>query len=108
MYAQGLGVRVIGSFQNHEGFDGVMLGLPGAAYHFEFTHCPAHPVVPAPTAEDLVVFYIPAGGEWRAACERMSAAGFKQVPSLNPYWDRRGRTFADPDSYRMVLQNAAW
>jgi len=37
-----------------------MLGLSGANYHFEFTYCRAHPVVPAPTAEDLAVFYIEA------------------------------------------------
>ena len=38
----------------------------------------------------------------------MEEAGYVAVPSLNPYWDRRGRTFEDPDSYRVVLQNAAW
>ena len=38
----------------------------------------------------------------------MQAAGFKVVPSFNPYWDPRGRTFEDPDGYRTVLQQAAW
>jgi hypothetical protein len=27
-----------GRFEDHAGFDGVMLGEPGAPYHFEFTH----------------------------------------------------------------------
>ncbi len=26
----------------------------------------------------------------------------------NPYWDKLGRTFEDPDGYRVVLQNADW
>jgi hypothetical protein len=108
MYCHGLGLRVVGSFENHEGFDGVMLGVPGANYHFEFTRCRAHPVVPAPTAEDLAVFYLPTPSEWQRACASMLAAGFRQVASLNPYWDIRGRTFADPDGYRVVLQNAGW
>jgi hypothetical protein len=108
MYCKGLGLRVIDSFENHEGFDGVMLGLPDASYHFEFTHCRDHPLVPAPTAEDLAVFYLPVLSEWRSACARMKAAGFKQVASFNPYWDLRGRTFEDPDGYRTVLQNAKW
>jgi catechol 2,3-dioxygenase-like lactoylglutathione lyase family enzyme len=108
MYCQGLGLAVIGSFENHEGFDGVMLGLPGASYHFEFTHCRAHPVVPAPTPEDLAVFYIPVSTEWQCACASMTAAGFKQVDSFNPYWDIRGRTYEDQDGYRIVLHNTGW
>ncbi len=108
MYCRGLGLCVIGSFENHEGFDGVMLGMADASYHFEFTRCRAHPVVPAPTAEDLAVFYIPVLSEWQSACANMLAAGFKQVASFNPYWDLRGRTFEDPDGYRVVLQNTEW
>lgn len=108
MYCQGLGLRVVGRFENHQGFDGVMLGLPGAGYHFEFTQCRNHPVTPTPTPEDLVVFYIPAKAEWEGACARMLAAGFQPVASFNPYWDVRGRTYQDEDGYRVVLQNAAW
>jgi hypothetical protein len=108
MYCRALGLCVVGSFEDHEGFDGIMLGLPGADYHFEFTHRRTHPVVPARTAEDLAVFYIPAAADWQSACARMLASGFKQVASFNPYWDIRGRTFEDPDGYRVVLQNAAW
>src|SRR5882672_11514306 len=59
LYCRGLGLRVLGRFVDHAGFEGVMVGVPGAHYHFEFTHCRHHPVRPAPTAEDLAVFYIP-------------------------------------------------
>jgi len=59
MYCHGLGLRIVGSFEDHDGFDGVMLGLKGSGYHFEFTHSRTHPVVPAPTPEDLLVFYVP-------------------------------------------------
>ncbi len=55
-----------------------------------------------------MVFYLPDADEWRTACERMTTAGFKSVLSFNPYWDERGRTFEDPDGYRIVLQRAAW
>lgn len=30
------------------------------------------------------------------------------VSSFNPYWDREGVTFEDPDGCRIVLRNAAW
>lgn len=108
MYTTGLDLRVLGSFEDHEGFDGVMLGREGVPHHFEFTHCRSHAVSPSPTQEDLVVMYIPDPVEWQAACARMEAVGFVVVASFNPYWDVRGRTFEDPDGYRVVLQNADW
>jgi len=108
IYCRGLGLQVVGRFENHAGFDSVMLGTEGADYHFEFTLCRSHPIAPAPTAEDLTVFYIPSSAEWDAACANMVSAGFKHVASFNPYWETRGRTYEDPDGYRIVLQNAEW
>jgi len=108
MYCQGLGLRVIGRFEDHDDFDGIMLGCAGESYHFELTHCATHPVAPSPTPEDLAVFYVPEHVEWKRACANALAAGFKPVASFNPYWDRCGRTFEDFDGYRVVLQNAAW
>jgi catechol 2,3-dioxygenase-like lactoylglutathione lyase family enzyme len=108
MYCRGLGLTILGSFRDHDGFDGAMLGDPKSGYHFEFTHCHGRPVAPTPTAEDLVVLYIPEESEWQASCSNMLAAGFKPVASFNPYWDARGRTFEDPDGYRTVLQRDDW
>ena len=107
-YVEGLGLYQLGSFEDHEGFDGVMLGTPGAPYHLEFTHQRGHTVGRVRTKENLLVFYLPDEDEWTAAVDRMEAAGYQSGPSLNPYWDRYGRTFEDPDGYRVVLQNAAW
>ena len=97
---------MIGRFDHHDGFDGVMLGVPGASYHFEFTFSRIHPIHPAPTVEDLVVLYVPDEQEWLALCSSMRAAGFKEVGAFNPYWERRGRTYEDWDGYRVVLQQA--
>ncbi len=108
MYCRGLGLRILGSFEGHDGFDGVMLGVAGSSYHFEFTYCRTHPITPAPTPEDLTILYIPVEGEWRMACTSMLAAGFKQIVSFNPYWETSGRTFEDHDGYRIVLQQAQW
>jgi catechol 2,3-dioxygenase-like lactoylglutathione lyase family enzyme len=108
MYRDGLGLEVLGAFEGHDGFDGVMLGRPGADCHFEFTFCHGHPVKPNPTPEDLVVFYVPDEAAWKAACARMIATGFREVEPFNPYWAAKGRTFQDADGYRTVLQNGAW
>jgi catechol 2,3-dioxygenase-like lactoylglutathione lyase family enzyme len=107
-YVEGLGFDQLGSFEDHEGFDGVMVGTPGAPYHLEFTHQHGHTVGSAPAKDNLLVFYLPDVAEWTSAVNRMEAAGYKSVLSLNPYWELNGRTFEDPDGYRVVLQNAAW
>jgi len=107
-YSEGVGLVVLGSFEDHDGFDGVMLGVPGALHHLEFTRKSGHKAGPAPGEDNLLVFYLPDNREWLAAVERMAAAGYQSVPSFNPYWDRHGRTYEDPDGYRVVLQNDSW
>lgn len=107
-YQQGLGFTLLYRFENHEGFDGIMLGREGAPYHLEFTQARGHVAGRAPTSDHLLIFYLPDADEWRAAVQRMRDAGFQPVPAFNPYWDRQGVTFEDPDGYRIVLQNAAW
>ena len=107
-YTQGLGLQVLGSFEDHEGFDGVMVGVAGAPYHLEFTRKRGHAAGRAATEDNLLVFYLPDADAWQAAVGRMQEAGYGAVRSFNPYWDRVGRTFEDPDGYRIVLQNAAW
>lgn len=108
MYRDGLGLRELGRFVDHQGFSGVIVGFAGSPYHFEFTHCNDEPVIPAPTVEDLVVLYVPDPSEWQRLSDAVIATGFTEVSSFNPYWQRRGRTFADVDGYRVVLQQAAW
>jgi catechol 2,3-dioxygenase-like lactoylglutathione lyase family enzyme len=107
-YTDGVGLAVLGSFEDHDGFDGVMIGAPGGPYHLEFTRQRDHTAGRAPGQDNLLVFYLPDEAEWRAAVARMAAAGYPPVPSFNPYWDRAGCTFEDPDGYRVVLQNADW
>ena len=108
MYADGLGLSVLGSFSDHDGFDGVMLGHRGQPYHLEFTRQRGHRVAMAPSKEHLLAFYVPDAEEWAASCTRMTAAGFRAVTSSNPFWDSAGATFEDIDGYRVVLFNAAW
>lgn len=107
-YTEGLGLAVLDSFEDHEGFDGVMVGVPGAAYHLEFTRKQGHAAGPAPTEDHLLVFYLPDRSEWQRAVERMESAGYSPVPAFNPYWDRVGRTFEDADLYRVVLCHDDW
>ena len=107
-YCDGLGLQHLMSFTDHDGFAGVMLGQLQAPYHLEFTHQPGHTVGRAPTADNLLVFYLPDPETWQSAVQRMMNAGFTPVSSFNPYWNQQGHTFEDPDGYRVVLQRAEW
>jgi catechol 2,3-dioxygenase-like lactoylglutathione lyase family enzyme len=107
-YERGLGLSILYRFEDHDGFDGVMLGREDAPYHFEFTHAHGLTAGRAPTEDNLLVFYLPDITDWEAAVRSMRDAGFDPIPAFNPYWDRDGLTFEDPDGYRIVLQHTAW
>jgi catechol 2,3-dioxygenase-like lactoylglutathione lyase family enzyme len=107
-YRDGLGFDLLGSFEDHEGFDGAMLGQPDWAYHLEFTCKRGHIAGRAPSSDNLLVFYFPEEEAWGRAVQRMQGHGFSPVPSFNPYWDISGKTYEDPDGYHVVLQRGAW
>jgi catechol 2,3-dioxygenase-like lactoylglutathione lyase family enzyme/uncharacterized damage-inducible protein DinB len=107
-YRDGLGFHVIDEFHDHDGFDGVMLGHAGSAYHLEFTRRAGHDAGRAPTNDHLLVFYLPDVHAWQASVDRMIRAGYPPVPAGNPFWNQDGKTFEDPDGYRVVLQQAGW
>lgn len=104
-YIGGLGLEVLSRFHDHDGFDGVILGRSGWPYHLEFTRRLGHAAEGPPSGDNLLVFYHPRADDWRRAVRRMTDAGFAPVPSLNPYWDRSGLTFQDPEGRRVVIQN---
>ncbi len=104
-YVDGLGFEVKFSFSGHEGFDGVLLASSPSGYHLEFTQHASHSAGRAPTQDNLLVFYMPDETLYQSAVARMRRAGFEPVESFNPYWDRCGATFEDPDGYRVVLAN---
>lgn len=107
-YRDGLGMTVVGSFEDHVGFDGVMLGRQGSEYHLEFTTKAGHDAGRAPTKDNLLVFYLPDPDEWQESVDRMIDHGYDPVESFNPYWEERGVTFEDPDGYRVVLEQDSW
>ena len=87
-YRDAVGLTVLGAFVDHDGVDGALLGFAGATWHLEFTH-------------------LPDADAFEAARARMARRGHAAVAALNPYWDRIGRTYEDPDGYRVVLAHAA-
>lgn len=105
-YRDGLGLKVVGSFEGHDGYDGIMLGLPDTSYHLEFTqHIDGSPC-PAPTKDNLLVFYFTDKNERDQIVRRLEQMGYQEVEPENPYWKKAGVTIEDPDGWRIVLQNS--
>ncbi|MRG96783.1 VOC family protein [Polyangium spumosum] len=102
-YRDGVGLPEIGSFSGHAGYDGVMLGLPDASIHLEFTrHVDGSPGA-APSRDNLLVLYIPDRAERMRIAQRLARMGYPEVEPENPYWKGKSVTIADPDGYRVVL-----
>lgn len=106
-YRDGLGLEEIDRFQGHDGYDGVMLGLPGRQYHLEFTQHAGGSPCSAPSDDNLLVLYIPDEAAYRGLCTRLERFGHSPVEPANPYWRRASTTFADPDGWRVVLCNGS-
>lgn len=106
-YRDALGLVELGSFREHAGYDGVMLGLPGRDYHLEFTRRAEGSPCPAPSKDNLLVLYVEDPAALAQMSERLAQLGHQPVPPENPYWAERGLTYEDPDGWRVVLMNTA-
>lgn len=102
-YRDALGLPVIGKFENHAGYSGVMFGAPGDRFHIEFTHKDGGSPGLAPTKDNLLVLYYQDQPSYDSAINRMIEHGNRPVAPENPYWDGRSLTFEDPDGWRVVL-----
>jgi len=102
-YERGLGLQRVGEFWEHNGYDGVMYGLPDLNYHLEFTSHNEGTPCPAPTKDNLLVFYLPDWDAISKVAKRLETMGYPEVESENPYWQEAGLTIEDPDGWRIVL-----
>ena len=105
MYVDGLGFKVLGSFDRHDNFSGRMGGHPDHVYHLEFTVHDSEPAGRAPSRENMLVFYVTDSKDYDSAIGRLVKSDFKKVKSFNPYWEGGSQTFEDLDGYRVVICN---
>src|SRR5262245_41436241 len=103
-YREGIGLSEVGGFRDHDGYDGVFLAVPGTGAHLEFTAGGDH-TAPEPHPESLLVLYL---GDERAVQMVSARLGVDPVVPANPYWAEHGKTFLDPDGFRVVLVPERW
>jgi catechol 2,3-dioxygenase-like lactoylglutathione lyase family enzyme len=106
-YGEVLGLPVLAEWRDHDGYDGIVFGLPGTAVQMEITQHGTPPVVPEPHPENQLVLYLRGAGAQAAAVARLTDRGHHPVAAANPYWPAHGAVlFADPDGWLVVL--APW
>lgn len=106
-YRDAVGLPVLSSFADHEGFSGVILGVPDAAHQLELVRHAE--VEPSPTTEDQLVLYLGSAAAVANRATAIEAAGHEPQAPPNPYWTREGAiAFVDPDGYWLVLSPDSW
>jgi catechol 2,3-dioxygenase-like lactoylglutathione lyase family enzyme len=87
-----------------DGYQVVMVGLPGDKYHLEFTSHDDGSPGRAPTEENLLVFYFATAEQMFDVVTRLGESRHEPVELDNPWWRENGAiAFADPDDWRIVL-----
>ena len=103
-YTKILAFEVLGSFENHDGYDGVFLGKQGLAWHLEFTSSEdkaEHSTDP----DDALVFYPKSKQEYQAILLNLKKYKIKTIKAKNPYWRKYGLMFQDPDGFNIILSD---
>lgn len=103
-YRDGVGLTERGRFEDHDGYRGVFLEVPGTGAHLELTAGGGHGG-PVPHPESLLVLYL---GDERAVWAVADRLGAEPVAPANPYWAQHGLTFEDPDGFCVVLVPERW
>jgi len=103
-YRDAIGLPEVGRFDDHHGYRGVFLAVPGTKAHLELT-AGGDPGGPIPHPESLLVLYL---GDDESVQRVVARLGVDPVAPANPYWADHGLTFEDPDGFRVVLVPEPW
>jgi len=98
-YRDRVGFCEISRFNDHDGYDGVILEVAGTKTHFELTTGGDH-ASPTPHPESLLVLYLDSQAEMDAIAERIAQP---PVIPANPYWQINAQAFEDPDGFQLLL-----
>lgn len=106
-YRDVLGLPVLAQWRGHEGYDGIVLGLPDTPVHMELLQHGIPPRIPEPDPENQLVLYLRGTDAVDSAVQRLARHGHHPVAAANPYWPDHGAVlFEDPDGWLVVL--APW
>lgn len=103
-YINILGFELLGSFENHDNYNGVFLGFPNADWHLEFTTSDTKAIHQF-EEDDILVLYPETKNSYDLLLQNVENNNVTLVNPKNPYWIENGKMFLDPDGYRILISN---
>lgn len=103
-YTNILGFELLGSFENHDNYNGIFIGKSNLDWHLEFTQSNEkanHNF----DEDDLLVFYPETIQEYEHLISKIIFEDIPFATSKNPYWNENGKMILDPDGYRIIISN---
>lgn len=101
-YTQILGLKILGRFQDHDGYHGIFLGFPEQNWHLEFTTSDSEPESKF-DADDALVFYPETEVEYHKILNQLDVHSIIRTIPKNPYWTKFGIQFQDPDGAFIII-----
>lgn len=103
-YSKILCLEILGSFENHNNYNGIFLGKQYLDWHLEFTE--SNEIVEFNFNEDdVLVFYPETTVDYDFLIQNISKNNIDYIESKNPYWSQNGKMILDPDGYRIIISN---
>lgn len=103
-YTSVLNLEVLGSFQDHDGYDGVLIGLKGLSWHLEYTQNTQEPHSRF-DEDDALVFYPDSLEAYSKILDNLKLFKIKTIESKNPYWKDKAVCFKDCDEYNIIVSS---
>ena len=101
-YCDLIGLKVLGSFSDHDDYSGVFIGKEEENWHLEFTVSSENPLHHS-DEDDLLVFYTQHDKEYQSILSRFREKGIKSLKAKNSYWSSHGTYFKDPDGFGIII-----
>ena len=101
-YTNIIGLEVLGSFENHDDYNGVFLGIKDQDWHLEFTESNINAKHHFDD-DDILVFYPSNEKECQLILEQIEQHAIKTIKPINPYWQKYGLMVEDPDEHKVVV-----
>ena len=98
------GFELLGSFVNHNNYDGIFIGKSKLDWHLEFTK--SNEIVNFNFGdEDYLVFYPENKSEYDKILENISKNNIEFISPKNPFWNENGKVILDPDGFGIIISN---
>lgn len=103
-YSTILGLELLGSFEDHDGYSGIFLGKKDQDWHLEFTTS-GDKAMHHFDDDDILVFYPQTREEYETILNNIGQHNLPVMQAKNPYWNENGVLIRDPEGYNLVISH---